>query len=162
MSRIIGDLLQAVGRGAVRQMTPEGDVPDGCTLDVIASCVGPMGFSNPVHTLATMFPGAKVHRWYPKVPTLKPNMERTFAGAAQSLLGHRNEAFVTSGEWAKKAGYSARTLQRAMNKTGINGVLAHDGLTVGKQGQKWLIRRTGETKDLGRSAKKSDNSYSSY
>jgi hypothetical protein len=141
MSRIISDTLQAVGRGAIREMTFGGDVPSGCTLDVIASSVGPMGFKEPVHTLATMFPGAKVKRWYPRVATAKRDMNRAIADAAHSLIGEGNEVLVTSGDWARKAGYRARTLQRSMNTGLVRSLLGEEGFTVRKQGGRWLIRR---------------------
>ncbi len=141
MSRIIGDLSQAIGRGAVRQMTLNGDVPSGCTVDLIASSVGPMGFKNPLNTLQTMFPGATVKPWYPRIPTAKPSMDLLVVNAALSLLGDRCEVLVTSSEWANQAGYTTRTLQRSANKGVIFTLLNEHGVTARKQGQKWLLSK---------------------
>jgi AraC-like DNA-binding protein len=141
MSRIIGDAIQAIGRGAVRQMTAEGDVPHGCTVDLIASSVGPMGFKDPLNTLANMFPGATVKPWFPNIPAAKQSKDMLIADAARSLLGDKPEALITSGEWASQAGYSARTLQRGINKGVVKALLVAQGIIACKQGQKWLIQR---------------------
>src|ERR1700730_17102400 len=123
MSRIAGDLNQAIGRGATRKMI-DGDVPEGCTVDIVGSSWGPMGFKKPLDTLEEMFPGAKVEEWYPQAPSTKSNSNMTTADIARELLGDQSEAVVTTGEWAAKAGYSPRTLQRIMNSSGIVGVLS--------------------------------------
>lgn len=145
MSRMIGDLNQAVGRSAVRQMTADGDVPLGCTVDLVASSVGPMGFKEPLKTLKAMFPCATVKTWHPRVSTAKPAMDLLVANAALSLLGDKSEILVTSGEWAGEAGYSTRTLQRSANKGLIISLLAEQGITLQKQGQKWLLRNGNAT-----------------
>ncbi len=148
MSRIIGDLNQAIGRGAVRQMTPDGDVSRGCTVDLIASSVGPLGFKDPLNTLGTMFPGATVKAWYPTIPTAKPSMDRLVVDAALALLGDQCEVLVTSSEWADQAGYNARTLQRSANKGVIFTLLDEHGVTARKQGQKWLLSKNAEAAQL--------------
>jgi hypothetical protein len=141
MSRIIGDTNQAIGRRAVRQMTDDGDVPPGCTVDLIASSVGPMGFTDPRGTLAEMFPGATIKQWFPKVPHAKPNMEMLLTEAARKLLGNKGEVLVTSAQWANEAGHTARHLQRTIRKGVLFAVLEDHGMTVEKQGQKWLLKR---------------------
>lgn len=141
MSRMIGDINQAVGRGAVRQMTGDGDVPHGCTVDIIASSVGPLGFKEPLDTLKTMFPGALVKAWHPNIPNAKPSMDMLLVDAALSLLGDRREVLIASNDWASKAGYSTRTLQRRINKGLIFDLLAEHKIKVQKQGQKWLLQK---------------------
>ena len=141
MSRIIGDINQAVGRGAVRQMTAVGDVPHGCTVDIVASSVGPLGFKDPLDTLKTMFPGALVKAWHPNIPSAKPRMDMLLVEAAHTLLGDKSEVLVTSNDWAFRAGYTPRTLQRRINKGLIFGLLAEHKIKVEKQGQKWLLQK---------------------
>src|SRR5262249_36156379 len=62
MSQVMGDIKQAVGRIAIRNMTPEGDVPPGCTVTVIASSHPSCGmcFHEPIKTLGEIFPGANI------------------------------------------------------------------------------------------------------
>lgn len=148
MSRIIGDAVQAIGRGALRQMTADGDVPKGCTVDVIASSKGPMGFKEPLNTLATMFPGSTVKAWHPNVPAAKPNMDVLVADAALSILEGKSEVLVTSGDWATQAGYSVRTLQRVINRASIFSALREHDITAQKQGQKWLLRKVNDSEQL--------------
>jgi hypothetical protein len=145
MSRVMADLNQAIGRSAVRQMTPEGDVPEGCTVDLIASSWGPMGFKEPEETLKSMFPGATIKPWYPQISAAKPNREFVIVEAALSLLQRQTEVSISSGEWATQAGYSVRTLQRYLRTPSISDLLAARGFSLQKQGQKWVLRARGDT-----------------
>jgi hypothetical protein len=129
-------------------MTADGDIPHGCTVDVIASSVGPLGFKEPLDTLKTMFPGSVVKVWHPNIPTAKPGMDMLLVDAAHSLLGDKCEVLVTSNDWAFKAGYTPRTLQRRINKGLIFDLLAEHKISAHKQGQKWLLQNGKELKQL--------------
>lgn len=146
MSRIVGDLNQAIGRGATRKMI-DGDIPTGCTVDIIGSSWGPMGFKDPLGTLSQMFPGAKVEEWYPRIPSVKPTAKITTVDAALELLGGLSEALVTTGEWAAKSGYDKRTLQRVMKSGEIVGLLGARGIAAEKCGARWLLKRKAEKND---------------
>jgi hypothetical protein len=141
MSQIIGDMNQAIGRGATRKMV-DGDVPEGCTVDIIGSSWGPMGFREPLVTLRSMFPGAKIEEWYPEIPSTKPDALVTTADAARELLGDQPKALCTTGEWSAKAGYSPRTLQRRMNSGEVLRILCARGIEVEKCGGRWLLKRS--------------------
>jgi hypothetical protein len=90
-SEVEHELLQAVGRGAVR-LTIGGDVPPDCHLWIAFSTKGPMGI--PQQLLAKAFPGATIVDWDPLLPQLsgrglKTNDRECFF---QALL-------ATNGEW---------------------------------------------------------------
>jgi hypothetical protein len=142
MSRIVADLNQAIGRGAVRKMTPEGDVPEGCTVDLIASSWGPMGFKKPEETLKDMFPGLTIKPWYAQISAAEPS-KFVIVEAALSLLNGRQEGSISTGEWATEAGYSPRTLQRYLRTPAIADLLALRNVTLQKQGQKWVLETSG-------------------
>jgi hypothetical protein len=144
MSRIVADLNQAIGRSAVRKMTPEGDVPQGCTVDLIASSWGPMGFKDPEETLKSMFRGLTIKSWYPQISAAEPSREFVIVEAARSLLNGRPEAAISTGEWATEAGYSPRTLQRYLRTPAIADLLAARGIGLQKQGQKWVLKAMGD------------------
>src|SRR5262249_4662192 len=107
MSEMRSDLLQAIGRGATRNMIA-GDVPSGCSVDIIASSRGPMGFSDPFETLAEMFPGARIEPWE---PTGAPCSTDAAVAAACAILGDAQEAMTTMKELAFLSGYAERTLK---------------------------------------------------
>jgi hypothetical protein len=140
MSRIMGDTNQAVGRGAVRHMI-DGDVPIGCTLDLIASSWGPLGFRDPFGTLAEMFPGATIKPWYPTAKAKEENSLLAFVDAARIVLDDQQEVIVTLRELATIAGYSERTLQRALNSGELIALLAEHGLTARLKSGRWTLGR---------------------
>jgi hypothetical protein len=126
MSQIRTDLLQAVGRGATRNMV-NGDVPIGCTLDVIASSNGPMGFSDPMRVLREMFPGAKIEAWHPKSA---PCSTDAAVAAARTVLGVKPEAMTTMKELAFLSGYAERTLKGWHGNGRLAARLAAEGLSI--------------------------------
>jgi hypothetical protein len=91
LSEVEHELLQAVGRGAVR-LTVGGDVPDDCHLWIAFSTKGRMGV--PRQLLGRAFAGATVLDWNPLPPQLSGrglktmDRERFF----EALRG-------TEGEW---------------------------------------------------------------
>jgi hypothetical protein len=150
MSQIVADLNQGIGRGATRQFINE-DVPEGCTVDIIASSWGPMRFANPIATLQRMFPDATVKQWLPNVSTTKPANEAPVIEAAITLLGTSPCIEVTDKEWGKAAGVAGRTVRRRLNE-GLAELLADRGLTIegrevrgsrgGKPQRTTLIKKT--------------------
>jgi hypothetical protein len=148
MSEIRSDLLQAIGRGASRNMV-NGDVPPGCTVDIIASSKGPMGFTNAKAELRQMFPSATVVPWEPKG---KANgKEHIGVEAAMQLLGQGEAITVTGAQWADKAGYkNPRTVRRWMNEGSLVKELTAQGITLealaGKGGGYRLAKRTSSYK----------------
>src|SRR5262249_14319588 len=132
-------------RSAVRQMTPEGDVPEACTVDLIASSWGPMGFKDPEETLRAVFPGVTIKQWYPQISAAEPSKEFLIVEAALSLLNDRPQASISTGEWTTEAGYSPRTLQRYLKTQAVADLLAARGIGLQKQGQKWVLKAIGDT-----------------
>jgi len=101
-----------------------------------------MGFKDPIGTLAEMFPGASVEEWYPSIPSIRPNGKILTVDAAVELLGNQSETLVTTDDWAAKAGYSPRTLQRIMNSGEIERLLGAHGIELEKRGGRWSLKRT--------------------
>lgn len=128
ISQMIGDLNQAVGRGAVRYMTADGDVPPGCTLDIIASSHGAMGFNNPIGVLRNMFKHANVQKWWPKViQTFKPigqtSADIWMSKAADQMLGQQQPCMMTTAaKWAKVAGVGLNTVLRRVKAGHLPGI----------------------------------------
>jgi len=133
MSQVIGDLNQAVGRGATREMI-DHDVPEGTTLDIIASSHGGMPFRNPMATLKAMFPGASIKKWLPldRDPRRADVIERD-AGlieGAMGLLGDAPSVKVIDAVWAKAAGVNASTLRSRLKAGVLVAQLAARGIVV--------------------------------
>jgi hypothetical protein len=141
MSQMIGDLNQAAGRGSLRYMTSDGDVPPGCTLDIIASSHRPMGFTNPIAVLRSMFKQADVQKWFPKATqTMKP-IGRTSADifltrAMERMLGEQPCVQTTAAQWAKQADVGLNTVRRRIAAGHLPGITvrvsasSHAGLKV--------------------------------
>ena len=146
MAQVKGDVLQAIGRGASREMTSEGDVPGGCTVEIIASSWGPMGFREPLKELAEMFPGARIEPWHPRIAG-KPDKETTVAEAAVRLLRDQSEVVVSTAQWAAEAASSASTIQRHVRSGRVLDLLRERGIEMGRvpspKGQgRWRLYRS--------------------
>jgi hypothetical protein len=130
MSEMRSDLLQAIGRGASRNMTPECDVPPGCTVDLIASSRGPMGFSNAKAVLREMFPSATVVEWERPAETSAKDLHPTATEGALELLGLESTIVVTRAHLAKAAGCSPRTIQKWLNAGTLAKALSAKGMSL--------------------------------
>jgi hypothetical protein len=131
MSRIIGDINQAVGRTAIREMTPEGDVPIGCTIDIIASSWGPLGFKYPYGTLRKMFPGATIVPWEPRAAQSKRvKYKEPLIDAIVGLVGDKAEVTTTSEALGRMVGVTRRTVQRRLNNGELPAQLKKRGIAI--------------------------------
>ena len=90
-SEVEHELLQAVGRGAVR-LTIGGDVPPNCHLWIAFSTKGPMGI--PQQLLSKAFPGATIVDWDPLPPRLRGRGLKT-----KDRESFFEALFAKKGEW---------------------------------------------------------------
>jgi hypothetical protein len=123
-----GDLIQGVGRSAVREMV-DGDVPKGCTLDIVNTTRGPLGYDP--RELWELFPGAAVEIIKPKATKGTTSIrDASWVEAANALLGEQAARLVSGADWAANAGYSPRTLWRRLRDGSLDLSLGAVGIAV--------------------------------
>jgi hypothetical protein len=103
LGEIAHHLFQAAGRGAIRK-AKDGDVPEGCTLDIVFSDKGNASQAVPPEILTTTFPGARIERWNPLPPPLRGSQKKLVEALAKRATPNGEAVFLR--DLAQAAGVS--------------------------------------------------------
>jgi hypothetical protein len=137
LGEIAHHLFQAAGRGAIRK-AEGGDVPEGCTLDIVFSAKGNGSQAVTPEILSMTFPGAQIERWDPLPPPLRVGQKKLF----QALVERATPAGapVTLSELAAASGYAEiGTVSKNLRKPAVMQELVRRGIRLEPQPGKPML-----------------------
>jgi hypothetical protein len=128
LGEIAHHLFQAVGRGAIRK-AKDGDVPEGCTLDIIFSTKGNASQSVPPDILTMTFPGARILAWNPVPPPLRASQKKLVEALAERAKPDGTP--ITLRELADASGLSEiGTVSKNLTKSRVQAEVRQRGIRL--------------------------------
>ena len=128
LGEIAHHLFQAAGRGAIRK-AKDGDVPEGCTLDIIFSSKGNGSQSVPSDILTMTFPGAQIEAWNPLPPPLRGSQKKLVEALVKQATATGEPVFLR--DLAQASGVSEiGTVSKNLKKPPVQAELTRRGIRL--------------------------------